>query len=240
VQAGQGRLQDLSRQLLEAQEAERHRIAHELHDEAGQLLASVHLALESTISGLPPHLRAGFHQVRGHLDTIETQLRRLAHELRPTLLDDLGLLPALQSLAQRVAERTGLCIRVDSALAGRLTPAVETALYRIMQEGLTNITRHAAATHVDLQLWRDDERVHGRLHDDGVGFAVEHVVGQTGARGLGLLGIRERLEALGGTLQIISAPGQGTTLQITLPAASPDPVADGALSLALLTSEGEY
>ena len=189
----------------------------------------MHLALETTISGLPPQFREGFHQVRSHLDAIETQLRRLAHELRPTILDDLGLLPALQCLAHRVAERTGLCIRVDSALAGRLAPAVETALYRIMQEGLTNITKHAAATHVDLQLWRDGERVHGRLHDDGVGFAVEHVLGQTEPRGLGLLGIQERLEALGGTLQISSAPGQGTTLQLTLPAAAPDPVADGAL-----------
>ena len=238
VQAGQGRLQDLSRQLLAAQEAERRRMAHELHDEAGQLLASVHLALETTISGLPPQFRAGFHQVRSHLDAIETQLRRLAHELRPTILDDLGLLPALQSLTHRVAARTGLRIHMDSALQGRLAPAVETALYRIMQEGLTNITRHAAATHVDLQLWREDERVHGRLRDDGMGFAVEPMRGQTGPRGLGLLGIQERLEALGGTLQISSAPGQGTTLQITLPAAAPDPVADGAVPRDLVTSEG--
>ena len=158
----------------------------------------MHLALETTIIGLPPQFREGFHQVRSHLDAIETQLRCLAHELRPTILDDLGLLPALQSLVQRVAERTKLCIRVDSALAGRLAPAAETALYRIMQEGLTNIAKHAAATHVDLQLWQDDERVHGLLRDDGIGFAVEHVMGQTGPRGLGLLGIQERLEALGG------------------------------------------
>ena len=240
VQTGQGRLQDLSRQLLEAQEAERRRIAHELHDEAGQLLASVHLALESTISGLPLHFREGFDQVRSHLDAIETQLRCLAHDLRPTILDDLGLLPALQGLAHRVAERTGLCIHIDSALKGRLAPAVETALYRIMQEGLTNITKHAAATHVDLRLWRDDERVHGLLRNDGVGFAVEHVMGQPALRGLGLLGIQERVEVLGGTLQISSAPGQGTTLQITLPAAAPDPGADGALPRALLTSEAEY
>jgi signal transduction histidine kinase len=109
-----------------------------------------------------------------------------------------------------------------------------------MQEGLTNVTKHAAATHVDLQLWRDDERVHGLLRDDGVGFAVEHVLGQTEPRGLGLLGIQERLETLGGTLQISSAPGQGTTLQITLPAAVPDPVADRALPRDLLTSEGEH
>jgi signal transduction histidine kinase len=217
VQTGQARLQDLSRKLLEAQEAERRRIAHELHDEAGQLLASVHLALEATVTGLPPHLREGFHLVRSQLDAIETQLRRLAHELRPTILDDLGLLPALQGLTQRVAERTGLCIHMDSAIEGRLAPAVETALYRIMQEGLTNIAKHAAATHVDLQLWCDNGRVHGLLHDDGVGFVVAQVVDRTGLQGLGLLGIQERLEALGGTLQIISAPGQGTTLQITLP-----------------------
>ena len=105
---------------------------------------------------------------------------------------------------------------------------------------MTNIAKHAAATHVDLQLWRDDQRVHGLLRDDGVGFAVEHVLGQTRPRGLGLLGIQERLEALGGTLQITSAAGQCTTLQITLPAAAPDPGADGALPRALLTSEGEY
>jgi hypothetical protein len=116
-----------------------------------------------------------------------------------------------------VAERTGLCIRVDSAIEGRLAPAVETALYRIMQEGLTNITKHAAATHVDLHLWRDGVQVHGLLRDDGAGFAVENVMDQAGRRGLGLLGIQERLQALDGTLQIISAPRQGTTLQITLP-----------------------
>jgi signal transduction histidine kinase len=229
VQAGRARLQGLSRQLLEAQEAERRRIAHALHDEAGQLLASVHLALEATVIGLPPPFREGFHQVRSQLEAMETQLRRLSHELRPTILDDLGLLPALQFLAQGVAMRTGLCIRVDSALAGRLAPAVETALYRIMQEGLTNITKHAAATHVDLRLWRDGEMVHGLLRDDGAGFAVEQVVDRTGPRGLGLLGIQERLEALGGTFQITSAPGQGTTLQTTLPEAAPDPVADRAL-----------
>ena len=240
VQAGQMRLQDLSHKLLEAHEAERRRIAHELHDEAGQLLASVHIALETTIIGLPPQFQEGFHQVRSHLDAIETQLRRLAHELRPTILDDLGLLPALQGLAQRVAERTGLCIRVDIGLAGRLAPAVETALYRIMQEGLTNIAKHAAATDVDLQLWRDDQRVHGLLRDDGVGFAVEHVLGQTRPRGLGLLGTQERLEALGGTLQITSAAGQGTTLQITLPAAVPNPVAGVALPQCLWSSAGAH
>jgi signal transduction histidine kinase/CHASE1-domain containing sensor protein len=240
VQAGQMRLQDLSRKLLEVQEAERRRIAHELHDEAGQLLAAVHLALEATIIGLPPQLREGFHQVRHHLDAIETRLRCLAHELRPNILDDLGLLPALQALAQRVAQRTKLCLRVDIRLTGRLAPAVETALYRIMQEGLTNITKHAAATHVDLQLWQDDKHLYGLLRDDGVGFAVEQVMGETGSRGLGLLGIQERLEALGGTLQITSALGQGTTLEITLPATGPDQATSGALPLGFWQSAGAH
>jgi signal transduction histidine kinase len=217
VQAGRERLRDLSHQLLEAQEAERRRIAHELHDEAGQLLASVHLALEQALSGLPSRLRERFHQVGDRLDGVEAQLRRLSHELRPTILDDLGLLPALQFFAEGVAARTGLRIRVDSSIEGRLAPSVETALYRIMQEGLTNVTKPAAATHIQLQLWRDARMVHGLLHDDGAGFAVDTVMNQKGSGGPGLLGIHERLEALGGTLQITSTPGQGTTLQITLP-----------------------
>jgi signal transduction histidine kinase len=177
----------------------------------------VHLVLEAAVAGLPPPFQARFHPVRGHLDAIETQLRRLSHDLRPTILDDLGLLPALQLLVDGVARRTGLRIRLDSTIDGRLTPAVETALYRVMQEGLTNITKHAAATRVHLQLWRDAGMIRGRLQDDGVGFAVDQVLGRRGLRGLGLLGIQERLEAVGGTLQITSAPGLGTTLDISLP-----------------------
>jgi signal transduction histidine kinase/CHASE1-domain containing sensor protein len=227
VQAARERLQELSRQLLDAQEAERRRIAHELHDEAGQLLASVHLALEEAVSVLPPSFRQCFQQVRGQLDAIEAQLRRLSHELRPTILDDLGLLPALRFFVQGVAARTGLRIRLDSTIEGRLAPPIETALYRIMQEGLTNIIKHAAATQVHLQLRRDKRMVHGLIHDNGAGFAVDQVMHRKGSQGLGLLGIRERLEALGGTLQITSAPGQGTTLQITLPV-DPGEVSSGA------------
>src|SRR5882724_8334382 len=148
---------------------------------------------------LPPSARGRLEEVRGLLDRIEDDLRRLSHELRPTILDDLGLLPALQFLAEGVGARTGLCIHVDSAIEGRLAPHVETALYRIMQEGITNITKHAAATDVELQLWRDARMVHGLLQDDGVGFAVDRVMNPGGSRGLGLLGIQERLGTLGGT-----------------------------------------
>ena len=227
VRAGGARLQALSRQLMEAQEAERRRIARELHDEAGQLLASVHLALEEAMAGLPPLFRMRFHPVRSHLEAIEAQLRRLSHELRPTILDDLGLLPALQFLVAGVAARTGLRICVDSVIDGRLAPALETALYRTIQEGLTNIVKHAAATHVQLQLWREARMICGRLHDDGVGFAVDQVMGRKEPRGLGLLGIQERLEAVGGTLQITSVPGQGTTLCLMLPS-GPEEGSSGA------------
>jgi signal transduction histidine kinase/CHASE1-domain containing sensor protein len=217
VQTARERLRDLSRQLLDAHEAERRRIAHELHDQAGQLLVSVHLALEAALTELPPQFRGCFNPMRDHLDDIETQLRRISHELRPTILDDLGLLPALQFLAEGVTARTGLRICVESSLEGRLAPHIETALYRIMQEGLTNITKHAAATHVRLQLRRDTQTVQGLLQDDGVGFDVDRTMQPGASRGLGLLGMQERLGALGGTLQIISSPGQGTTLQIMVP-----------------------
>lgn len=125
--------------------------------------------------------------------------------------------PALRFLADGVAARTGLCIGVDSALDGRLAPAVEPSLCRIIQEGLTNVTKHAGATHVQLRLRRDARMVHGLLQDDGVGFAVDQVARQKGPRGLCLLVMQERVEALCGTLQLTSAPGQGATLQITLP-----------------------
>jgi signal transduction histidine kinase len=123
---------------------------------------------------------------------METQLRRLSHELRPTILDDLGLVPAVRFLAEGVAARTGLFIRVNSGIPGRLAPAVETALYRIMQEGMTNVAKHATATQIELQLWQNGGIVHGLLQDDGVGFAVDQVLGRIGSRGLGLLGIQER------------------------------------------------
>jgi signal transduction histidine kinase len=133
-------------------------------------------------------------------------------------LDDLGLLPALQFFVEGVTARTGLHIDIDWSIEGRLAPHVETALYRIMQEGTTNVIKHAAATHVQLQLRQDAQMVHALLQDDGIGFAVEKEVNRNGPRGLGLLGIQERVEALSGTLQITSVPGQGTTLRITLPA----------------------
>src|SRR5713226_4064149 len=152
------------------------------------------------------------------LDQVEKQLRRLSHELRPTILDDLGLVPALQFLADGISKRTKLTIRVESSLEGRHAAAdVETALYRVVQEALTNVTKHSSAKNVDIQLTRDTGTLHCKVRDDGVGFNVPDVFSRKGQKGLGLVGIRERLSAVGGMVEINSAPGRGTELRIKIP-----------------------
>lgn len=205
------------RRLNERLEEESRRIAHALHDDAGQLLASVHLVLEEVSAGLPARTRDRLKRVRGPLDEIEKHLRRLSHELRPTILDDLGLLPALEFLAQGVAARAGIAIEVEGAACPRLPAAVETALYRVVQEALRNATKHAFATRVDLRLERGPEGAICTVKDDGRGFDLRAVLDKKGERGLGLIGMRERLSALGGQFTIDSAPGRGTELRIIIP-----------------------
>ncbi|HEX4834887.1 MAG TPA: PAS domain S-box protein [bacterium] len=208
------------RSLNERLEEEAKRIAHALHDEAGQLLSSVHLALEEFAHELPPGARGGLHPIKELLDQIEEELRRLSHELRPTILDDLGLLPALEFLANRVAKRSGLAITVQGSTEGRLAPPVETALYRSVQEALTNVVRHARATQVCVEIRHAEDAIQCSIRDDGAGFDVSTALSRRGERGLGLTGIRERAGALGGTLTIRSAPGQGTELLIAIPLGS--------------------
>ena len=205
------------RRLHERIEEETRRIAHTLHDEAAQLLASVHVALAAMSHDLPPSARGRLEEVRGLLDRIEDDLRRLSHELRPTILDDLGLLPALQFLAEGIAKRTGLLIEVGGSTHGRLPPVVETALYRIVQEALTNAVRHADAARVRVELQREPQAIRCSIADDGVGFDAPTVLAHRGGPGLGLVGIRERLEAVRGSVQINSAPGQGTRLHVAIP-----------------------
>ena len=211
------RAQEALRRLNERLEEEARRIAHALHDEAGQLLASVHLALEEVARELPAPAAERFRAVRPLLDVIEEQLRRLSHELRPTVLDDLGLVPALEFLAGGVSKRAGIAVTVEGSTGGRLRPGIETALYRIAQEALTNVTKHARATCASIRLGRQGELLRCSVRDDGIGFDLPSLQARRGAQGLGLIGIRERVGALGGSLEISSAPGQGTDLAITIP-----------------------
>jgi len=203
--------------LNETLEQEIQRIAHAVHDEAGQLLIAARLAMSGVARDLSPSLQGRLQEVGTILDQVEKQLRRLSHELRPTILDDLGLVPALQFLTDGVSRRAELSIRIHSSLEGRYARKVETALYRIIQEALTNVTKHARAKNVEIQLTNVAKNLHCLVHDDGVGFDVPSVLSCKERRGLGLVGIRERLSAVGGTLQIDSVVGRGTKLLVKIP-----------------------
>lgn len=203
--------------LNERLEEEAKRIAHALHDESAQLLALVRLPLEQICCNGTAPQREGLQKVCQLLDHVEEQLRRLSHELRPTILDDLGLVPALEFLADGVSKRVGLTVCVDGPRDSRLPFLIETSLYRIVQEALTNVTRHAQATRVSVQIVREPHAIRCSVKDDGIGFDLPEMMARKGGRGLGLLGIRERVEALGGELEVNSGPGKGTELSVTIP-----------------------
>jgi len=204
------------RRLNEALEAETRRIARALHDESGQLLAAVHIQLQDVARDLPPLKRVRIRDVETLLEQIEQQLRHFSHELRPTILDDYGLVPALQSLAEKFSKRFGMPTTVDGKLGQRLTQTLEAAMYRVAQEALNNIARHAKASRVSIKLWEMSGEFHCCIRDDGVGFDPASIRYGNG-NALGLQGMRERLHVLGGTLQIESAPQKGTEIQILVP-----------------------
>jgi len=213
--AHQDRLRALAGGVLRAREEEARRIAHELHDEVGQLLATLHITLDDLAAQVPapePSVR----RFRDVLDRVEAQLRRLARELRPTILDDLGLAPALEWLAQGLAERRDVSITVD-APERRLSPEVETTLYRIVQEALTNAVRHARPRRVAVQVCEEGTQIRAVVRDDGRGFDAVAQLARRGDRGLGLIGIRERAAALGGTVDIRSSPQAGTEVCVVIP-----------------------
>jgi signal transduction histidine kinase len=205
------------RQLNETLEEEIKRIAYAVHDEAGQLLVAVHLALADVSRQLPKAQQEQIGQVEQLLDQVEKQLRRYSHDLRPTILDDLGWLPAIRFLAEGVAKRVNIPIQIESTVQGRLPNAVEIALYRIVQEALTNATKHSKANRVSISVRRAGGMLCCSIRDDGAGFDVQAVQSDRKRRGLGLIGMQERLNAIGGTLSIDSAPGRGTALTIRFP-----------------------
>lgn len=204
------------RRLNDTLEEEVQRIALALHDDAGQLMVAVHLSLDEATRELPPQVQAKLTGVKALLALVEERIRDLSHELRPAMLDHLGLVPALEFLAANFGQRAGLHITVESKLHGKLAPKLSLAFYRIVQEALTNVRRHARATKVRISISKKGDIVRCLVADNGVGFDPASTV-NSGRPGLGLLGIRERLSALGGKLRIQSAEGRGTRLEITAP-----------------------
>jgi signal transduction histidine kinase len=205
------------RQLNETLEEEIKRIAYAVHDEAGQLLVAVHLALSEVASELPEHQQAQLARIKELLNEVEKHLRRYSHELRPTILDDLGWIPAIRFLADGVSKRANLPIHIDATISGRLSSSMETTLYRIVQEALTNAVKHAKASNVWIRAWREDFVLLCSIRDDGGGFDSNETSAAHCRKGLGLIAMQERVSAIGGTLRIESRPGQGTELSIRLP-----------------------
>jgi len=199
----------------EVLEAETTRIAHELHDAAGQLLACAHLTLDQLLKEAPD-TRARVREVRRHLDQVEDQIRQISHELRPTILDDLGLLPALQFLGESVSQRTGIAVTIDASLEDRLPRLFEVALYRIVQEALTNAVRHARASCVRIDYRAEAGWVRCAIRDNGAGMYGREPAGSHG-NGIGLAGIRARVASLRGKLEIESTPAHGTELRVSIP-----------------------
>ena len=216
-------LQTLSTQLMNAQEEERKRISQELHDEIGQALTAMHINLTAVDQGLP----AGYTPVVGErleetmmlTDEVLGQVREMALNLRPSMLDDIGLPLTLRWHVNRYARRVGLEAQLEIVgLEERLAPEVETVLYRLVQEALNNIAKHAQASQVHIRLERKDSIVTALVEDDGRGFDMQKMASRKPSeRGVGLLGMRERVASLGGSFRIHSSPGQGARLSAEIP-----------------------
>jgi two-component system sensor histidine kinase UhpB len=201
-------------QVLRAQEKERRRLASDLHDEVNQALTAILLRLEALGQDVPPETAAELTELKRLVNQAMEELLNLARQLRPAALDDHGLVPAIEAQLSRFAERTGMEIKLDTQgeVVG-LNEDEQTAIYRIVQEALTNISRHADAKTVDVQLARGGYGTLLRIKDDGTGFDPRS--SENG--GLGLEGMAERARVVGGELDVRSSPGAGTSLTVRLP-----------------------
>ncbi len=203
--------------IFEAQEETARRIAQSLHDEASQMLAIVYLELAHIARTSPKPTSERIDRVIKHLDSVSEQIRGLSHELRPMVLERHGLLPALYQLASGVKKRSGLNVRVIGEVGG-LSLAIDVGIYRVVQEALSNVVRHADASNVEIKLWKTQDRVHCSVRDDGVGYKpMRQSVEERYELGLGLVGIYERIESLGGECHILSDGRKGMELQLGIP-----------------------
>lgn len=214
AQAREDRLATLLAELLSAQEAERTRVAHELHDGVAQSAAALARRLDLAKDGDPADLDQAAHQARA----LVRELRQVIAGMRPPALDDLGLAPALQQLVDDIADALDVALSVN--LDARPAPAIETALFRVVQEGLNNARAHAGAgAQARVHIYKLGNRFVVEISDDGKGFDPDALPTSSAGQGLGLAYMRERIDRLGGWLQITSTPGDGCRLLGELPAA---------------------
>ena len=216
------RLGQVLRQTISAQEDERRRLARELHDETAQTIAALSIALDrarDALDGGGPEAISQIGQAKQLSSRLLAETRRLILGLRPTVLDDLGLLPAIRWYAESYLGDTGIDVRMEaSEPAQRLPGHIEVALFRIAQEALANVAKHSQARHVDVRLAHDEHEITVTVADDGRGFDVVHALGRAGpAESVGLLGMQERARLLGGRLEIRSRDGGGTIVRVEVP-----------------------
>lgn len=218
------RLREIAARALKAEEAERKRIARELHDETAQTLAAILIQLRLARGAADSEARdAMLDGVKQELARALDGIRRFARGLRPPALDELGLVAAIDSHVRMLQEAVGLEIDFDAdPIAGLLPPEAELALYRIVQESLSNAIRHARATGATVTVRREPERITATITDNGCGFVVEQAMAGTNT-GLGLFGMKERAGYIGGRLEIRSMPGEGTSVEIEIPYAAAGP-----------------
>jgi signal transduction histidine kinase len=211
VQA-QASLQELSAKLLRAQEEERRALSRELHDEVGQSFSAVLMEAENLLDLEPAQeVRPRLESIRAVAEKGINEIRNMALLLRPSMLDDFGLVPALDWQARETAKRTGMHVQLNSELTDELPEEHKTCIYRVVQEALNNCARHAQASTVQVEVRRETAGILLSVLDDGSGFDTGRV------HGLGLRGMEERVRHLGGTFEIDSHPGRGTKVQIVLP-----------------------
>jgi signal transduction histidine kinase len=211
-------LENLSARLVQAQESERRSLARELHDEVGQALSAVLVELRNLSSGIrmqsEEQLARHLETIKGLVENTVRTVRNMSLLLRPSMLDDLGLVPALRWQAREVSRQTAMDVAVTTDLASDDFPdEYKTCIYRVVQEALHNCSRHSNATAVRIQVVQQADGLSLSIRDNGRGFDVRH------SKGLGLLGIEERVAHLGGKCEIHSEPGSGTVLAIELPIA---------------------
>lgn len=212
------RLREIAARALNAAEEERRRIARELHDGTAQTLAALRVRLRLARAAREDADRdAILEEVSDEIGAAMEEVRRIARGLRPPALDMLGLAPAIESHARSLAEATGIAVDVDVApIAGLLSPEAELALYRVVQEALSNVVRHAEATRVRVRLRARPGLVEALVEDDGRGFSVRDAM-SGGPSGLGLFGMQERASYVGGRVEITSEPGAGTRVLAMIP-----------------------
>lgn len=222
IETHRQQLHSLSARVISVQEEERRRIARELHDETSQALTTLIINLDMAEQSLPDELaqtREALRATRRLASQTLEEVRKLVYNLRPTALDDLGLIPALCWYARNHLERLGVQVRLEAqGCTERLSPQVETAIFRIAQEAMSNIARHAQARNARVSLGMKDSQVSLLVEDDGRGFDVARALrSDEEERRLGLFGIEERVALLGGRFTLESQPGHGTRLSVQVP-----------------------